>query len=79
MITKEQFNEWKSNPTTQEIYKELEALKLSLQGLLGDGQTVGRSADETHSNTSMAVGHIKGINQLLNISFEDDENEESNE
>lgn len=77
MLTKEAFAEWQSNPTTQEIYKELKMLKLSLQELLSDGQTLGPSADETHGNTSMIVGHIKGLNQLLNIDFEKNEKEEN--
>lgn len=75
-MTKEQFQEWKTNPTTVEIYKKLEETKQALVDGLAAGQTLSTSADETHGSTARMVGNIEGLNQLLNISYEDGIEEE---
>jgi len=75
-MTKEAFEEWKSNPTTIEIYKILGDLKKSLQDNLANGQTLCSTADATMGSTARMIGNIEGLNQLLNISFEDEEKED---
>jgi len=70
MITAEQFAEWKAQPVTKEIFVELQKVKQVLQDRLADGQTIGLQADDTHGKTNRLVGQIDGINQLLNISYE---------
>ena len=76
-MTKEQLDEWKSNPATQEIYKKIKGVKLALQDSLASGQTLCTTADETHGSTAKMVGKIEGLNQLLDISCEDED--EANE
>lgn len=76
-MNKESFNEWRNSPTTVEIYKKLEEVKQALVDGLADGQTLSISADETHGNTAKTVGRINGLNQLLNITYETEE--EANE
>ena len=69
MITPEMFAEWKENPVTREIFRELNREKELLLGKVADGQTLGVTSDVTHGQTSRLVGQIEGINQLLEISF----------
>jgi len=71
-MTKEQFHEWKNNPTTIEIYKVLTSLKESLQEGLASGQTLCTTADETHGNTARMIGNIEGLNQILNMTYKDE-------
>jgi len=76
MITKEQFSEWKASPVTIEIYKEVERAKQSLVSMLSKGTTIGQTAEETHGMTNRVIGQINGLNQLLNLTYEDEDNEE---
>lgn len=73
MITAEQFAEWKEQPVTKEIFEALTDVKKSLVEKMAEGQTLGQSADVTHGLTSKMVGQIEGLNQLLNISYEQDD------
>lgn len=68
-ITKEEFMEWKENPTTKKIFEEVKSLRDQLMEELSTGRTLGHQADITHGLTSEMVGNIKGLNQLLNIDF----------
>jgi hypothetical protein len=72
-LTREAFAEWKAHPVTIEIFKEIGRMKRSIEETLGDGQTLGASADETLKITAMRVGQIDGLNQLTNIYFEEAE------
>lgn len=76
MITKAAFAEWKSNPTTESIFKEIEKTKQALIDNLAEGQTLCDSADATHGSTARIIGSISGLNQILNISYEDETEEE---
>lgn len=78
-MTKEDFIGWKNEPITIEIYKKLEETKQALVDGLAAGQTLSTLADETHGNTSIMIGHIRGLNQLLNINYEDETQEEGEE
>lgn len=69
MITAEQFAEWKTNPVTKEIFKMLKDTKEEIVEQICLGNTIGINAEATHGLTSRAIGHLDGINQLLNISF----------
>lgn len=71
MLTAEQFAEWKTHPVTEEIFKELNKTKQSIIEQLANGNTIGPDASATHGFTNRAIGQIDGLNQLLNISFED--------
>ena len=72
MITKEQFIEWKTHPVTIEVYEEVERAKKDLQDQLMEGVTIGQRADVTHGLTSRMIGQIEGLNQLLNLTYEDE-------
>lgn len=72
MITSEQFQEWKNHPVTKEIFAELKKVKQTLVEQLAEGNSIGYQADDTHGMTNKLVGQISGLNQLLNISFDNE-------
>ncbi len=71
-MNKEQFHEWKSSPTTIEVFDEIFKLKIALMEALGDGSTVSDSVDSTAITTARIVGTIQGINQLLEYNYEEE-------
>jgi hypothetical protein len=71
-LTKESFEEWKEHPVTKEVFKSLEKVKKDLLASISSGTTLGHTADVTHGLTSRMVGHVEGINQLLEITFGDE-------
>lgn len=72
MITKEQFVEWKTHPVTVEVYEEVELAKKGLLEQLMQGVSIGQRADVTHGLTNKVIGQIEGLNQLLNLTYEDE-------
>jgi len=72
MITKEQFVEWKMHPVTIEVYEEVKRAKQDLQDQLMQGVSIGQRADVTHGLTSRMIGQVEGLNQLLNLTYEDE-------
>ena len=75
MVTKEQFSEWKAHPVTIEVYEEVERAKKSLVLRLSEGATIDYAAEGTHGMTNKMIGQINGLNQLLNLTYEDTEEE----
>lgn len=75
MITAEQFAEWKEQPATKELFAALKDVRQALIDRLSSGQTIGESADDTHGRTNKIVGQIEGLNQLLNVTYEQEEPE----
>ena len=75
MITKEQFSEWKAHPVTIEVYKEVVQAKQGLVSKLSEGATIAQTAEATHGMTNRVIGQINGLNQLLNLTYEDNEEE----
>lgn len=73
MITPEMFAEWKEHPVTKEVMLEIQKSVNSLTERIIDGRSIGNSAEVTHGLTSRLVGQIDGLNQLLNITFADNE------
>ena len=69
MISAEQFAEWKTHPVTQEIFAEIEQVKKDLTDKLKQGNTIGDTAEKTHGMTNRMIGHIEGLDQLLGISY----------
>ena len=78
-MTPEAFSEWKNHPVTMEIFKELEKTREAKISDLANGLTLCTTAGETHGSTARMIGSIEGINQILNISFEDEGLTEGNE
>lgn len=70
-MRKEQFDEWHSHPATIEIFKELEDVREDLKEDLARGATLGSEVQ-----TARLVGNIEGLNQLLNIKYEGDADDE---
>ena len=78
MINNESLAGWKADPVTLQIFKEIEAMITELSNALSDGQTISESSGQTALQTARVVGEIKGLSQILNISYEEDEKEEEN-
>lgn len=71
----EQFTEWKEHPITKEIFVALkETRDMDVESLVRGG-TLSTDPGETAQLTARIVGKIQGLNQILEISFEDDEEE----
>lgn len=77
-MDKEQFEEWRANPGTVEVFKEVTSVREALKEALAKGATLG---DEVH--TARIVGNIEGLDQvlfglpqLLNIKYEEAGDEE---
>ncbi len=75
MITKEQFSEWKIHPVTIEVYKEVDRAKQDLIFMLSEGATIAQAAEVTHGMTNKMIGQITGLNQLLNLTYENEDEE----
>ena len=75
MVTKEQFAEWKAHPVTIAVYEEVRAVRQRLSEELSRGATLGYEAEATHGATNKLVGQIEGLNQLLELKYEDDDGE----
>jgi len=73
MITKEMFLEWKEHPVTREVFEEVGKAKQILLDNFSKGLTIGHLADITHGLTNKLYGQIEGLDQLLNITYEDEE------
>jgi hypothetical protein len=72
-ITKEMFQEWKAHPVTIEVFQEVQRAKDRLIASMSEGMTIGNTAEVTHGLTNKAVAQIEGLNQLLNITYEEEE------
>jgi len=79
MINQEQLQEWESQPATVEIFQEIEQMISELKDALADGQTISESPGQTALSTARMVGEIKGLSQLLGISYQEEEGQEENE
>ena len=69
-MIKEQFHEWKANPTTLEVFEEIRGLKSALADSLASGNTICSTTSETALVTARIVGIIEGLNQLLDFNYE---------
>lgn len=79
LINKEQLGEWKNQQITQEIFQEIKTMISRLKDALADGQTVSDSPGHTALSTARMVGEIAGLSQLLNISYEEEGQDDKEE
>lgn len=71
-LTKEAFDEWKEHPVTKEVFAAFTKVKQDLLEAVANGTTLGHTADITHGLTNRMIGHVEGLNQLLNADFADE-------
>ena len=72
-MNKEQFHGWKNNPTTMEIMAKLEEVKVVNVENLGSGNTLCTTTDETALLTARIIGRIEGLNQILGLDYEEED------
>lgn len=72
-ISKEQYEAWRVNPITEEVFRGLKDFREGLKELMAVGQTLNISDEiETFGKTSRFVGIIQGLDSILNIYFEEE-------
>ncbi len=69
-MNNEQFQEWKSNPTTIEVTKLLFVQREAYCESLGSGGTVGEEVGSTVILTAKTVGIIEGLDQFLKMEYQ---------
>ena len=69
-MTKEEFQEWRSNKTTQKILDELREEREELINGLGRGASLGPTTGEA---TAHMVGYIRGLDRIVEIEYEEGE------
>lgn len=69
-ISKDEFVEWKNHPVTKEIMLLLDDKKSKIRDVLSSGEILG---DNTEKAVARLVGHLEGIDDLLNIQYGDEE------
>ena len=67
-ITKEEFQAWKENKVTMTITQGLVDIQNDLKDFLGNGGTI---AKDSTISTDFIVGRIQGLNEVLNIEYEE--------
>lgn len=66
-ITREQFTSWQENNVTVAVMKGLENIKEDLKEFLANGGTL--PADSV--STDFIVGRVQGLNDFLNVDYEE--------
>lgn len=67
-VSKEGFEAWRSDPVTEEYFRELNRMADEESRRIGGGATLNaESAEETLAMTSKAVGYVKGLRAAAGI------------
>lgn len=77
-MTKEEFIEWRRHHVTKEVFDNISAALSICTETLIDGSGV----DNPHTfalRQAKLIGHIEGLKYLLNITWEDPEQDEEHE
>lgn len=69
-ITKEEFVNWKENPTTQAIIEQFKQIRETYSEALCNGATLTENCD---IDTAKAVGFIRGLNAFILVEYEEEE------
>ena len=69
-MTKEEFQEWKGNKTTQKILDLLSKDRESIKEDLSHGATLGQFTGES---TARLVGIVQGLDRIIEIEYEEPE------
>lgn len=73
-ITKEQYEIWRTQRITQEIFKVLSKMRDEFKEQLAGGAVLNSaSGEQTLAAYSRVLGIIEGIDQVLNMDFEEGE------
>ena len=76
-VTKEMFDQWMGgNQVTAEVFNQLRLERQDLLEQLGTGRTLNMaSADETLAATAKLVGNVEGLDRMLNMFYDNEEEE----
>ena len=67
-ISKEEYTAWKEHKVTQTILEQISTLKEDRSQYLAMGGTL---AKDTDVSTDFVVGYIRGLSEILNITYEE--------
>jgi ribosome assembly protein YihI (activator of Der GTPase) len=67
-ITKEEFSSWKDNKVTKAIMVGLSQRQADLKEFLANGGTMN---PENGTSVDFIVGRIQGLNEILNVEYEE--------
>ena len=68
MLTIDEYNGWKSLPTTEKILNQIRRRRQDIQDAMGRGEYVNReNVDETALKSSWACGFVEGVTELLRV------------
>lgn len=71
MITKDQFEYWRSLPATEAILEEIKKEEREIMEYLALGKTLDMtSMERSMMETAKLVGRLRGLRSLLNIEYE---------
>lgn len=71
MVTASEWTEWIKNPTTQEWFKFLSALRDEIKEEWSDSVYVGASGDETLQRNASAIGQADLLKRLQEATVEE--------
>jgi len=69
-VTKEEYNEWKNHPVTKVIKQSIEEERDRLKDIISSGTVL---EDFSEQKVARLIGHIEGLDYLLDIRYEDEE------
>ena len=72
-MNKETFDQWLNSPLTQKVFDRLRDYRHSYAEAISSGQTLFHESDKTQAETARVIGVIYGIDLLLEIKFEENE------
>jgi hypothetical protein len=73
-LTKEEFEEWWNQRSTQEVLRKLGQERENLKNLVSFGATIGDTADQTATETARVVGKIEALSYILEKEVIEDDN-----
>ncbi len=69
-VTKEEYIEWKNHPVTKIVKQSIEEERDRLKEIVSSGAVL---EDFSEQKVARLIGHIEGLNYLLDIRYEDEE------
>ena len=70
-MTREEYDEWREDPVTQEFFHHVQACKEDLMKRWSQGMFTSSSLDETVQLNSHAIGEATALSLILESTYED--------
>ena len=70
-MEKTQWQTWKKQPETQEVFLFLEQLKRKILEAWANGSYTTESGDGTLQANAKAIGNVQALDEILTLTYED--------